>query len=677
MIQSPERLVTQEQDTVKAASPRKLGILFVHGIGQQRRGDTLTSFGDALIRWLDEVLPGTRITRASLAVEGAEDPSNAELSLATPDKKAEAHWIAAEGFWADTVIMPRFSEMLRWTLQVLPWTALTHFDRLVQRSWSTTSTLKGLNNIVLGIPGAVAVLLALVLGLLLVPVVGIVLIAVLLVGLVPIPALQSIAASVQRALAGTVGDSMILLASPVQRAAIVDRVHDAYRWLIKSGCETVVVVAHSQGAAIAHEMLRTRDCAQAGLFISLGSGLRKLREIEEDMQDGSPALWFASLCALALVFVSYEVLHLAGLVALPLLVAVVGIGLAWGMLTMQGWHFVDRAVFWVIYKFRKRPEGLEGCLWEFGVSIATFVITTVVTAIACLLGAWLLARVMLPPDTPWFETALVVLIAALVVGTMFLLFGWRGIKPLNDAPPEITQVPNDYRLPKLERWVDIFAAADPVPNGPLAEGLASEGEVFESVEVENRASYLLDHTSYWLNVEQVVSRVGCEILQHAGIATPANLTAAALAKLSDRRRRRVRALRRARLTSGSTLLLAAVANWNWLLELGLRLRSPLIGWAKEVPLIGQWLASAIRLDENAVATASIVVLLVAALCHVVLAALWSAWDRSAGRVFLRDDPDKNLLARQLFYATAGLSGLAAMVLIGYGGFARFAQFAGF
>jgi hypothetical protein len=656
-----------------------MGILFVHGIGHQTRGDTLARFGDALIQWLSQVLPGTCIARASLDSDGTrEHPSYAEISVADQQKKPQARWVAAEGFWADTVITPRFSDMLRWSLHVLPWTALNHFDRLVQRSWSTTGTLRGFNEFVLGVPGAVAVLLSLVFGLLLVPLVAIALVVILLLGLLPIPALQSFAAAAQRTLAGTVGDSMILLASPVQRAAIIDRVHDAYRWLVESGCESVVVIAHSQGAAVAHEMLRTRERPRVSLFVSLGSGLRKLHEIEEAMEDGSPALWFASLCAIALVVVSYELLHFAGLVALPLLVVVVGIGLAWGMFTMQGWHFVERMVFWVIYKFRKRPEGLEGCLWEFGVSITTFVITLIVTAIACPVGAWLLARVMLPGEMPWFVTALVVLESMLVVATMFLLFAWRGIKPLNKSgDPELVEVPYEYRLEKPPRWVDIYAAADPVPNGPLAEGLRKHGDSFESVEVENRSSYLLDHTTYWLNIEQVVTRIGREALRQGGLETPVSVGDEKQQELWERRRLRVRAFKRARLGIGLAVLLAASANWHWLIAHCVELRPSLARLAAEVPLVGKWIAAAVLLDEDGIAIASLYVLLVAGLCHGVLASLWSAWDRSASRAFLRSDPDKHAGARPLFYAAVLVFALVAALLAAYAVALRVAPYLAF
>src|SRR5262245_4350075 len=41
--------------------PIALGVLFVHGIGAQRRGETLAQFGEPLFRWLDEWARGIRL----------------------------------------------------------------------------------------------------------------------------------------------------------------------------------------------------------------------------------------------------------------------------------------------------------------------------------------------------------------------------------------------------------------------------------------------------------------------------------------------------------------------------------------------------------------------------------------------------------------------------------------
>jgi hypothetical protein len=77
---------------------------------------------------------------------------------------------------------------------------------------------------------------------------------VLLLGAMPIAQLRQIAGALQRLLSRSVRDSFVLLGSPTRRGAIVHRVEHDLRWLSR-GC-ALVVVAHSQAAAIAHQVLR-------------------------------------------------------------------------------------------------------------------------------------------------------------------------------------------------------------------------------------------------------------------------------------------------------------------------------------------------------------------------------------------------------------------------------------
>src|SRR5262249_35822468 len=112
-----------------------------------------------------------------------------------------------------------------------------------------------------------------------------------------IPSLRRILLRVQQALAGTLGDCFILVASPIQRAAIISHVQRDIDWLISQDCKNIAVVAHSQGAAVAFEALSTgvlkRFCQVRGvesdpsaresrktLLITFGSGIAKLSELD-------------------------------------------------------------------------------------------------------------------------------------------------------------------------------------------------------------------------------------------------------------------------------------------------------------------------------------------------------------------------------------------------------------
>jgi hypothetical protein len=72
-------------------------------------------------------------------------------------------------------------------------------------------------------------------------------------------------------------------------------------------------------------------------------------------------------------------------------------------------------------------------------------------------------------------------------------------------------VTKPVRKPRgLTRWVDLYASADPVPNGPTRVGDA------ESVPVWNRGSILSDHTSYWENLDGFVLRIARVCAETAG-----------------------------------------------------------------------------------------------------------------------------------------------------------------
>jgi len=58
-------------------------------------------------------------------------------------------------------------------------------------------------------------------------------------------------------------------------------------------------------------------------------------------------------------------------------------------------------------------------------------------------------------------------------------------------------------MPKL-RWLDLWASADPAPNGPVFE-TAPDG--VSTYKVRNLGSTILDHTTYWSNTTEFVSEI--------------------------------------------------------------------------------------------------------------------------------------------------------------------------
>ena len=108
-----------------------LGILFVHGIGAQQRGDTLLQFGEPLIQsvrqWLDPkavVLSGTDIAPGS-----SEDPAHTCATVSAHDEHRRI--FVAESWWAETFHPPHWWPMAAWLVYAVPFVVFRAFDHRV------------------------------------------------------------------------------------------------------------------------------------------------------------------------------------------------------------------------------------------------------------------------------------------------------------------------------------------------------------------------------------------------------------------------------------------------------------------------------------------------------------------------------------------------------------------
>src|SRR5688572_23654290 len=121
---------------IARSRPYDLGVLLVHGIGEQQKGETLLQAGDALVSvlrkrlaWLpprgrNRAEPRVALTNVALHREEPGEPPQAEIVLDTPD--ASSRWLIAESFWADTFPPPPYLSVFVWVVSVLPGTLVTH-----------------------------------------------------------------------------------------------------------------------------------------------------------------------------------------------------------------------------------------------------------------------------------------------------------------------------------------------------------------------------------------------------------------------------------------------------------------------------------------------------------------------------------------------------------------------
>ena len=113
----------RSRSTADAAARSTVGIVFVHGIGSQRPGETLLDWSRPLIRLLTEWrtalgLPPDPVVASDIDFSGATLPT---IELAIPgapagpaDAMAEPQrWILTEAWWAARVEPPSLGSMTR------------------------------------------------------------------------------------------------------------------------------------------------------------------------------------------------------------------------------------------------------------------------------------------------------------------------------------------------------------------------------------------------------------------------------------------------------------------------------------------------------------------------------------------------------------------------------------
>jgi hypothetical protein len=269
----------------------EFGVLFVDGFAAQGPGSGVASLAAALYRWLfrwnceqglwDESAPKLKDAVLSSSEGGVGEPAHlvldVPLRLSTGEHRGR--WLIAESSWADLFAPPQFLGLARWIWKVSTCLLVLQFVIPMRRHW-WHARLAGVSWY-----GRLAdrVMAACYLALMGVAAMLSVLLSVALFGLavaahLPIPRIDQAVRWVVVRISAVLGDSYMLAHCPVQFAAMRTKVAADLRWL-QEHCEKVVVVAHSQGAAIAHRVLKDAGNDQAEgvrAFITIGQGISKL-----------------------------------------------------------------------------------------------------------------------------------------------------------------------------------------------------------------------------------------------------------------------------------------------------------------------------------------------------------------------------------------------------------------
>lgn len=305
----------------------KFGILFVGGIEHQRPGSAIGSFSAALYAWLVDWNynsgrpPGSPpvLKDARLSSGGGEDHEPAQLTLEVPlglsDRPVHARWLLAESWWPALFTAPSFLQLTRWIWKVSTCLLVMQFVIPMRRHLRQATAKKEPKNPDQSIPwhsrlphvGAALCYLALlgIAGMLSV-LSSLLLLTLAVVAKLPIPQIDRAVRWTVVKISSTLGDIYVLAHCPVQYAAMRTKVAHDLHWLQRN-CERVAVVAHSQGAAIAHQVLKDydyeHDSGDLRAFITSGQGISKLHLLQRmdwDPQYARDAWWTRTLVTFGL-----------------------------------------------------------------------------------------------------------------------------------------------------------------------------------------------------------------------------------------------------------------------------------------------------------------------------------------------------------------------------------------
>jgi hypothetical protein len=272
------------------AKEYEVGVLFVHGIGEQEPGETLIGYADPMRDFIHQWLTNARgagckydggyctLQRAEL--NPPEDPHDQEparldLLMVASEKQTNLEknnlvistWLLAECHWAKSFPPPSAFDVTRWSIPVVPWAVASHFARRIELAKPRI------------LPYVIQLAEAFLFALPLIVVIELTMFALAILSLIPIEKLQSFARSGEQFIALVLGDSYVYIASPARLAAVGNRFHHDLEWLTKR-CQQVIVVGHSQGAAIVVQGLLMTDTPKLKLVVTLGAGIYKLWELQ-------------------------------------------------------------------------------------------------------------------------------------------------------------------------------------------------------------------------------------------------------------------------------------------------------------------------------------------------------------------------------------------------------------
>lgn len=305
-----------EREATKSDS----AVLFVHGIGWQRPGQTLQSFVNPIRQMLQQLTassdsesPEVHVTWATL--KEAENPSLSKqerlaawlgqevrfwrrpvrgepplcpmhteceiVQSVTHSTERRQKWLLAESCWARSFPNPTGIELACWAIKIAPWFALFHTGATslpIFLRWRATvpkANALTMKDIIRFLPATLIFYVRLLVNALLVVLTSVVAIPIIiLTSFVPVLRWVGLAAI------GLVGDSYAAIVHPSSLKKMIETVQRDIQWCLKRS-PRLVIVGHSQGAMLAREALSRMQLGNRVVLIGLGSGITILQSLQQ------------------------------------------------------------------------------------------------------------------------------------------------------------------------------------------------------------------------------------------------------------------------------------------------------------------------------------------------------------------------------------------------------------
>lgn len=279
-LKSPDltTAIQDSRDLLNLPEPFDLGVLLVHGMGEQQRGQTLATDGKEILDWLKrrvETAGADGAGKFEILIEvmrgvaegDGDSPAHVIVQITPPKGKgAPAIWLIAEGWWAESFPSASDEEFVRWARVAGPLigaTLIADIGRRLEIGQYIDRRLLLLLVPIRLLIGAFMVVLG----------------ALAAFGVTGLAFIARWAPSWRRTLAAGHGDAYLFAMRPAYRKLMADKVR-ADLAAVSQKSRKVAIVAHSMGTGVAWDALTIDRSGDAippvQLFITYGQGLRKL-----------------------------------------------------------------------------------------------------------------------------------------------------------------------------------------------------------------------------------------------------------------------------------------------------------------------------------------------------------------------------------------------------------------